>query len=416
MDDKKRDVIIIGGGVVGVCIAYYTALEGASVLLLEKGRVGCGSSYGNAGLLVPSQCIPLPSPGVIAQGVRYLFDPGGPFYVRPRPDLELARWFWRFCRCCNERHLHHSIGVFRKLNTESLELHTELAAAGGSHYEFKQDGILSLFIDDREFSESLEYSSRVRIYGIETSVFSGKEIREMEPSIGQKVVGGLLHRMDGCLDPAAFVSWLAGEAKSRGAVFLENTEVFWLETDRRRVTKIVTTHGDFTAEQVVLAGGAWNAQLAGYLGTRIPIQAAKGYSLTFHPPKNAPKVPFLLEEARVAVTPYAESLRLAGTLELAGMDLGINRRRLETIQSRTFQYMPRLEIGEIKEIWRGLRPCTPDGLPILGRIRPYENALMAGGHGTKGMLLGPITGKYICRMLGGESIGMLERSLKPNRF
>jgi D-amino-acid dehydrogenase len=416
MQNEKVDVIIIGGGVIGVCIAYYAASEGASVLVLDKNGIGSGSSHGNAGLLVAGECRPLPSPGVISDGLRYLSDPDGPLYIRFSADFDLMRWLWKFCRSCNEKHLHHSIGIFRKLGSESLALHEELAQAGGASYEYRHDGLLTLFTTEKSISENREYSARVRSYGIETEVLSGEEVRERVPAAGPGIVGGLLRKIDGCLDPAAFVGWLAGEAESRGVMFLPGTEVFWLETGHRRVTRVVTTRGDFAGEQVVLAAGAWNHQLARYLRSNVPLQPAKGYSLTFHRPENAPEIPLLLEEARVAVTPFADSLRLAGTLELAGMDLVLSRRRLKAIEAQTYRYLPRLGGMEIKEIWRGLRPCTPDGLPIFGWLRPYDNVLIAGGHGTKGMLLGPVTGKYVSRMLGGQSIGMMERSLRPNRF
>lgn len=416
MQIKKVDVIVVGGGVIGVSVAYYTASQGASVLLIERGRLGSGSSYGNSGLLVPSHCQPLPSPGVIAKGLRYLLEPEGSFYIRIRPDMSLAKWLWKFCRSCNEKHLYHSIGVFRKLSLESLELHQELAALGGSEYEYAQDGLLTLYSDDKAFKEAQDYASSMKTYGIEAAVLDGDGVRNMEPEVGPQVIGGLFHSIDGRLNPAAFVAWLAREAAAKGVQYLTDTEVFWLEAGHRKVTTVVTTHGDFQADQIVLAGGAWIPRLARQLGARIPIRAAKGYSLTFDRPENSPKLPLLLDDARVAVTPYSGALRLAGTLELTGMDLDIDRSRLEAIRTQTYRYLPRLGGMSIKEIWPGLRPCTPDGLPIFGRLRPYSNILIAGGHGTKGMLLGPVTGKYMSQMLAGVSIGMMERSLKPNRF
>lgn len=413
---KMVDVIVIGGGVVGVSIAYYTASQGASVLLIEKGPLGSGSSYANSGLLVPSHCQPLPSPGVISKGLRFLLERQSPFYIRLGLDMDLVRWVWKFCRSCNEKHLYHSVGVFRKLSMESLELHKELAEQGASEYQYAQKGLLTLYSDDKAFEEGRDYASRMKTYGIEAEVLSAEKVRDMEPGVGPQVVGGLFHGIDGRLDPAAFVSWLGRQAEAKGVEYLTDTEVFWFESSRRKVTTVVTTRGDFQADQVVLAGGAWTSRLARLLGVRIPIRAAKGYSLTFKRPENAPKIPLLLDEARVAVTPFSDSLRLAGTLELSGMDRTIDRSRLEAILTQTYRYLPKLGGMEVKEIWPGLRPCTPDGLPVLGRLRPHTNVFIAGGHGTKGMLLGPVTGKYMSRMLAGDSIGMMERSLRPDRF
>lgn len=416
MQQRKSDVIVIGGGVIGVSIAYYTASQGASVLVIEKNAIASGSSHGNAGLLVPSHCNPLPTPGVVAQGLRYLFDPEGPFYIRFRLETELARWLWKFYRSCNEKHLYHSIGIFRKLGGESIDLHRELAESGGDHYQFNQSGILNLFTSEEAFKEAREDAVKVTGCGSESVVLSGDEVRDLEPAAGPQVFGGVLAKTDGSIEPLSFVRWLAKEAEQRGALFLTDTEVFWLKTDRRRVTKVVTTRGEFEADQVVLASGAWLPLLASQLNVRIPVEPAKGYSMTYRAAEGGPKIPLLLEEARVAVTPFNETLRLAGTLELSGLDLEIGRKRLQAIETQTYRYLPKLGGLEIKEIWRGLRPCTPDGLPVLGRLRPWSNVFVAGGHATKGMSLGPVTGKYLSQILAGESIGMLERSLSPNRF
>jgi len=416
MQQRKSDVIVIGGGVIGVAIAYYTASQGASVLVVDKNEIASGSSHGNAGLLVPSHCNPLPTPGVIAQGLRYLFDPEGPFYIRFRLEAELARWLWKFYRSCNEKHLYHSIGIFRKLGNESMELHRQLAESGGDDYQYSQSGILSLFTNEDAFKEAREDAAKVKGCGSESAVLSGDDVRDLEPVAGPQVVGGLLAKTDGSIEPLSFVKWLAKEAEQRGALFLTDTEAFWLKTDRRRVTKVVTTRGEFEADQVVLASGAWLPLLAAQLSVRIPVEPAKGYSMTYGASEGDPKIPLLLEEARVAVTPFDQTLRLAGTLELSGLDLEIRRERLKAIETQTYRYLPKLGGLEIKEIWRGLRPCTPDGLPVLGRLRPWSNVFVAGGHATKGMSLGPVTGKYLSQMLAGESIGMLERSLSPNRF
>ncbi len=416
MQPRKNDVIIIGGGVIGVSVAYYAADLGASVLVIEKNHIGAGSSCGNAGLLVPSHCNPLPTPGVVARGIRYLFNPEGPFYIHFRADLELVRWLWRFYRFCNAKHFYHCVGIFSKMGRESLQLHRQLADLGGHRYQFRQDGMLNLYITDQAFQEAREDVVRVKSCGEHSVILDADEARELEPAAGVRVVGGILNKIDGCIDPLEFVKWLAEKAREKGVRFLVDTEVFWLKTDRRRVSKVVTTRGDFEAGQVVLATGAWLPLLAAELEAKIPIEAAKGYSMTFAKTPGAPQIPLILEEARVAVTPFADALRLAGTLELSGLDLAIGRRRLKAIESETYRYLPKLGGLEIREIWRGLRPCTPDGLPVIGRLRPWSNVFVAGGHATKGMSLGPVTGKYLSQMLVGESIGMLERSLSPNRF
>jgi D-amino-acid dehydrogenase len=417
MQPNRTDIIVIGGGVIGVSIAYYSALNGASVLVIDRNQIGSGgSSSGNAGLLVPSHCNPLPNPGVIAKGIKCLLDPEGPFYIRMRSNKDLAGWLWKFYRCCNEKHLYHCVGIFRKLGSESIQLHQELAAAGGDKYQFSQNGILKLFLSEKAFEEAQEDAGGVKSCGAGSKILTGEEVRDLEPAAGSQVVGGMLSSIDGSIDPGCFVKWLARESEKIGVRFLSDTEAFWLTTDRRKVNGVMTTRGELSADQVVLASGAWLPLLVSQLGVKIPLQAAKGYSLTYRAPHHGPRLPMLLEEARVAVTPLKETLRLSGTLELSGLDLTINRKRLKAIATQTYHFLPKLGKLDIKEVWRGLRPCTPDGLPVMGRLHPWSNVYVAGGHATKGMSLAPATGKYLSKILAGESIGMLERSLRPNRF
>jgi D-amino-acid dehydrogenase len=233
-------------------------------------------------------------------------------------------------------------------------------------------------------------------------VISVSEVHDLEPALLTDVAGGIFHPRDAYIDPARFVQGLAEKAQSLGAEILTGTEVLGIEAKGGRVTRIQTTRGDIHPEKVVLAAGSWSPEIARALNLRIPIQAAKGYSITFEKPSVCPKMALSLGEARVVVTPLAEGLRLAGTLELAGMDFSINARRIAAIQNAAKRYLPGLEEAKVIEVWRGLRPCTPDGLPIIGRSDSFENLFLAAGHAMLGMSLGPVTGKLISELVRGE--------------
>jgi len=242
------------------------------------------------------------------------------------------------------------------------------------------------------------------------------QIRSAEPGVLPNVVGGILFRGDAHVDPAAFVGSLAGRIERRGASIRTSTEVIGFQATGRRISAVQTTRGDFRPRFVVLAAGAWSAGLGRELGVHLPIEPAKGYSHTVTRPDGAPAIPLLLSEAKVAVTPFTESLRFAGTLELAGLDLSINRRRVRAIQAAVRNYHRCHEGGQTLEIRRGLRPCTPDGMPVIGPAPAYDNLFIATGHGMKGVCLGPITGKLIAQMICSEQPLLDVTALSPQRF
>lgn len=409
------DVLVIGGGVIGICAAFYLAQRGAPVTVLERGEIGAGSSYGNAGLIVPSHSIPLAEPGALRHGLKWLFDPDSPLYIRPRADDELAAWLLRFALACTEARMRAAIPVLRDLGLASRALYDELARLGFD-FGYERRGLLEVFITRRGLAEAEAQAALLGESGLEVRVLDGDRVRALEPNVSEAVLGGLYFPLDAHLDPARFVRGLAQEAEKRGARIRTRVGVIGFEAEGRRITRVHTTEGERSPAQVVLAGGAWSPVIARDLQLRLPIQAAKGYSLTIKRPVRSPAVPLLLGEAWVAVTPLGEALRFAGTLELAGLDYTINRRRLEAVRRGAQAYLPAVETAEVMETWRGLRPCTPDGLPIIGRAARYENLLLATGHAMLGVSLGPVTGQLIAQLACGERPALDLTPLRAERF
>ena len=194
------------------------------------------------------------------------------------------------------------------------------------------------------------------------------------------------------------------------------TEVLEMQTAGNRVTRVVTNRGDFRAEQVVLAAGAWSPRVARTVGLEVPVQPAKGYSVTVKAPATAPRVPLMLAEAKVAATPMGDRLRFGGTLELAGLDLSVNLPRVRAIQRAARNHLAGMKKLDLREIWRGLRPLTPDGLPFIGRTRKLNNLLLATGHATIGISLGPVTGQLISEVAAREAVSQDLSRLEPERF
>lgn len=416
MSGRRADVIVIGAGVVGLSVAYYASLKGAKVFVLEKGETGSGSSSGNAGLVVPSYFEPLPGPGVIGEAFKHLLSPEGFFGIRPRLDPSFLCWLARFARSCNRRNFEARCRILAKLNDEALRAHLELAEMGGQEYAFSQKGLLFLYLNEARLKEARERASRAAGFGLRTEIITGDAVRRAEPTAGDRVVGGVRYFSDAGLNPLLFLEWLARRACAAGALITTQCEVYGFRTSGKRLRSVLTTKGEFQGDQVVLAAGAWLKNLGKLLGLKLPVEGGKGISQTFYGSCWSVEQPLILDEHHVAVSPLPGALRVTGLLELAGTDLTLSQRRVRGIRHAACLYLPALRTMEPDEIWRGLRPCTPDGFPLVGRLSPWINVFVAGGHDTKGMSLGPLTGQYLSRLLAGESIGYAENELRPERF
>lgn len=414
--DMNQRVIVIGGGAIGVCTAFYLQEQGWKVDLLERGAICSGSSYGNAGMIVPSHIVPLAAPGVIARGLRWLLDPESPFYIKPRPSPALMEWLWHFGRACRKGSLRRALPVLRDLGLASRRLFDDLAERLAFPYEKK--GMLMAFRTEKGWSEGVQEARLLERYGVQAQVLQPQEVQELAGGVSPAVQGGVYYPQDAHIVPHRFVETLAAHLKASGAGIHAETEVIGFRRSGRKVTAVETTRGSFTGEEVVLAGGSWSGVLGRHLGLRLPLQPAKGYSATYRCPAHCPPLPVFMAEAKVIMTPMGEAVRFAGTLELAGLDLSINRRRLRAVLQSVPAFLPGMDPKalDLLEIWRGLRPCSPDGLPFVGRPVACENVTVATGHATIGISLSPVTGKLVSQLLSGGVPLLDPAPLSPDRF
>lgn len=419
-----RHVLIVGGGVVGLCTAWYAAERGWRVTVVDRGgpeRNGC--SFGNAGLIVPSHIVPLAAPATLATALRMLRRPDAPLYVRPRWSLDLGRWAWRFWRSATRQHVARSVPLLRGLLVAGRTLHVELAArldASGAAYGLTRAGLLVLCKTDQALDEEAHLAELARQHDLPAEVLDAAGIAALDPHVRYAVPGGVYFPLDAHLSPDHFLASLQAALAQRrpDVAFHWHTEVTGAIVSGRRIESVTTPAGELAADEVVLAAGVWSDGLARRLGRLLPLQAGKGYSLTLDQPRLLPRLPAICAEARLAITPMQGRLRIGGTMELAGLDESITASRVSTMVRNFVTYFPDFQEQDFAGVqpWAGLRPCSPDGLPYLGRPARYDNLVIAAGHAMLGLSLGPITGKLAAQLLGREPPDVDLRLLSPDRF
>ncbi len=298
---ERPDVLVVGGGVVGVCIAHSLVERGVRTTLLERGEICSGASHGNGGWICPSESAPIPGPGVIREALPWLFDPKGPFWIQPRASLALLRWLWDFRRACNASAQRESFGLRRALSLASLEHFSERAKK--LDFGFTRRGLTLIFQTAKAMREAQSEVDLLEAAGGSAHWLAVEALRDKIPGLSSDLAGGLEFSVDAHITPGDFVRGLAADVAQRGAAIETHTEVLGVEWSRRGPARVRTTRGDFSADEVVLAAGAWTPELTRNLGLRVPVEAAKGYSITVDRPEGHPDFPLGLMEGMLFVTP-----------------------------------------------------------------------------------------------------------------
>jgi D-amino-acid dehydrogenase len=404
------DVVVVGGGAIGVCCAQELAQRGIGVTLLESGEeLAAGASSGNAGLLCPSHSAPIANPASVKNGLRWMLSPESPFYLRPRPAV--APWLARFVRASTAGRAAEGTRIIRELSVASLELHAELADAG-LQTGFERRGILNVYETTPAFALAQEHAEGT---GLDARVMGPEETRLLEPAVGDRIAGAVYFPEEAHCDPLAFVYAVARAAREAGATIQTHVPVRRLRRANGGIA-VETGHGTFHAGTVVLAAGAWTSALAAPLGVFLPQESGKGYHLDLAAAAQDPDIPISFDEAHVIATPLPGRLRLSGTLELAGMDTSISRVRVDAIRRAASRVLAIDHERAEVDVWAGLRPCTPDGLPVIGRPFGVEPLVLATGHARKGLSLSPVTGRLVAELIAGEKPSLDLAPLSPDRF
>ncbi len=413
--DTKQDVIVIGAGIIGLSAAVELAEKGTQVLVLDQGKIGHGCSFGNAGWLTPCFAMPLPMPGLFFKSIKWLLDPEGPLYIKPSIDPLLARWLIRFMLAMNEKQTQSAIEALVGLSQVSLEKYAKL----GQEFPeigYQGKGLLMVAQSAAGVSAASEEMERVADLNVPGKILNADEIRDLEPSVTGAIKGGVYFPKEAHAEPLKVVQALAEKARRLGVKIQENIEVTDFIIENNKIKNLIAQKSEYKAESYVLATGSWSHQIAKKLNLRIPILGGKGYSMIIEPLTVQPKIPLMLIEKKIAITPREGSLRIAGTLELVNQDFSITERRVKAILRGSREFLPVPEKVEMKELWRGLRPCTPDGVPLIGYTKKINNLMLACGHQMLGLQSGYGTGQLVADLMTKGESDLNREVYNPDRF
>jgi D-amino-acid dehydrogenase len=400
-----KRIVIIGGGVIGLATAWYCQQRGHHVIVIDRNpphRDGC--SFGNAGMVVPSHFVPLAAPGMVRLGLKWMWNPQSPFYIRPRLSRDLLVWLWKFQRCCTHRHVQRVAPLLRDLHLASRACFEQLQSQLPGGFGLVQQGLLMLCRSEAMLREEAETAALARRLGVEADVLDPAAAAALQGDVEMDIRGAVYFPGDCHLSPNRLMAGLQAALQERGCQFQWQSEWTGFDIQQRRVRAVQTTAGSVEADEVVVCGGVWSPQIARQLQVSLPMQAGKGYSVTLDDPPQQPSICSILTEARVAVTPLGQSLRFAGTMEIAGLDESISTGRVRGIVGSIPKYFPRFRAADFSRCqpWVGLRPCSPDGLPYLGRTGRWQNVVISTGHAMMGISLSLVSGRIAAEIMDGE--------------
>ena len=413
-----KRIAIIGGGIIGLSCAYYLHKAGHRVTVYDDGNLKDNCSNINAGMIVPSHIIPLAAPGMIAKGIRWMFDSKSPFYVKPRLNGKLIKWGLKFYSYANKEHVAKSIPLLKEIGLLSKSLYQELNSQKIFDFGYQERGLMMLYKSKEIESEESEAAHLSNKNGVEAHRLSLSEIQKMEPDVEVNARGGIYFSGDAHLIPHLLITNLIHYLKKNGVTIQSNSKVIDFSTEKDKVKSLELAEDELNFDEYILAAGAWSGILSARLHIDLPMQGGKGYSFTLQNVNRNIHIPTLLLDGRVAVTPMGNDLRFGGTMEIDGTNLSVNMSRVKGITQTIPKFYPDLDIPlpTQQEVWSGLRPCSPDGLPYIGRSKNYKNLIIGTGHSMMGISLGPATGKLISEIVDNKGLSMNIDAFNPERF
>jgi len=412
----QKKVTIIGGGIIGLSTAYFLQKEGCEVTIIDRSNMDSGASYTNAGYICPSHFIPLSAPGVVRSGLRWMLDASSPLYIKPSLNSDFLKWAWAFNKSATSSHVQKNAIHLRDFTVFSQELFQSIKKEEQFSFHYDKKGLLMLCQTERQLEKELDILSMANSMNVHAKEVSKSELKTMEPSIEINAVGGVFFKNDHHSTPSDFMNQLKAYLKSKGVRVLANESVVDFKVKEGKIESIVTDKQTLYSDEFVMASGSWSADLCKKIDLKLLLQAGKGYSMNTQVSTGI-SIPTILAEAKIAVTPMDRFTRFAGTMEIAGINQNINRKRVEVIAKAATQYYPsiQLSVSEMEAATCGLRPLSPDGMPYIGKPQSCENMTIATGHAMLGWTLGPGTGKLVSELILNKKSSLDISPYHPNR-
>ena len=413
---KPVDVLIVGGGAVGLACAHYLVQAGRKVCVIERDTVGSGASHGNCGLVVASYLLPLCVPGVVRKEFRGCCGPIHRSTSDPRSTSPSGRGCSSSLPDAARRFLRRPCGRANASWGARTDCSRRCFGDHALDAEFERRGHLIVFRTEHGMQGYEAKNEQLRPFGHAAEPLTGRALRALEPALREDVYGAWYHSTDSHLRPDRLLRPGSRFSSSPGSGSRKTAGWSAFARAGDRVTAVVTSKGEFAAAEVVLAAGAWSAPIAAELGLRLPLQPGKGYSVTMARPAVCPRIPCSFAERRVVATPWPSGYRLGGTMEFSGFSTALDPRRLAALTAAAGEYLTDPVGHPVVERWAGLRPMTYDDLPVIGRAPRFRNLTLATGHGMLGITTAPATGKLVAEIVCGREPHIDARPFRPERF
>ena len=412
----SKKVLIIGGGIIGICSAYFLKKDGFDVTIVDKSDMKTGASYINAGYLSPGHIIPLASPGVIGQGLKWMFDSSSPFYIQPRLNISFIKWLIAFSKSCNKKNVENSIKPIINLSVFSQELLDQIKKENQMSFHYEKKGLMMLCKTEKSLLKEEKVVKKALESGLSAKMLSVDDIKLIEPHINIDSIGAAYFKSDHHTTPGELIIELKKFITDNGVKCLKNTEIEDFEIERDEIKSVIISGKRVRFDEYVLSAGTWTSQICEKLGIGLLLQAGKGYSINHHK-ETGITCPAILVEAKCAITPMNGFSRFSGTMEISSINNKLRMNRVNAIANSVESFYPSIKISKSdrKNAGFGFRPISADGLPYIGRTNKLKNVLIASGHGMMGWSMSTGTGKIISEIISEKKTSINIDRFNPNR-